>query len=164
MNAPIKPALLTSQADFETICTSCTWQTLVLQNAPFTDKATFVQAAERAFDQLTEPDWLEAFAGHPMIGDIKTLEAKYGAGKALSESEQSQVERAPQTVLLELLKLNQAYQEKFGFIFIVCATGLSAPMMLAKLKARLPNSRAQELTNAANEQRKISRIRMENLL
>ncbi|MFD2017903.1 2-oxo-4-hydroxy-4-carboxy-5-ureidoimidazoline decarboxylase [Vibrio olivae] len=92
------------------------------------------------------------------------MQAKYGQGKALSEKEQSQVKSASQEELEELLALNLAYQDKFGFIFIVCATNKSADEMLALLKERLPRSREAELKQAAIEQRKISRIRMEAYL
>lgn len=150
-----------SATDLNKICTSLRWQRLMLSAMPFADHVALLSSAEQAFQQLTESDWLEAFAGHPMIGDISTLEKKYGAGKALSEAEQQQVAGAPKTVLEQLLLLNHQYKERFGFIFIICATGQSAQAMVTQLKERIGNSYAQELSNAATEQRKISLIRME---
>ncbi|MDG3085244.1 2-oxo-4-hydroxy-4-carboxy-5-ureidoimidazoline decarboxylase [Vibrio hannami] len=81
--------------------------------------------------------------------------------KLLSESEQSQVSEAPDEVLKQLLNMNHAYLKKYGFIFIVCATGKSAQEMLNILNERYQNSRTTELVNASVEQRKISQIRME---
>ncbi|MFB9136956.1 2-oxo-4-hydroxy-4-carboxy-5-ureidoimidazoline decarboxylase [Vibrio olivae] len=163
MNQPCTGLMLSSE-ELSKICTSHHWHLMMKLEMPFSDGQALVSAADKAFDALREEDWLEAFAGHPMIGDIKTLQAKYGQGKALSEKEQSQVKSASQEELEELLALNLAYQDKFGFIFIVCATNKSADEMLALLKERLPRSREAELKQAAIEQRKISRIRMEAYL
>ncbi|WP_035476215.1 2-oxo-4-hydroxy-4-carboxy-5-ureidoimidazoline decarboxylase [Aliagarivorans taiwanensis] len=143
------------------ICASKQWQNLVLAQGPFNAFSEFTEAVDKAFDSLSEQDWLEAFAGHPMIGDISSLRAKYAHGKHLSEAEQSQVSVASEQTLQALLEQNQRYRERFGFIFIVFATGKSASEMLALLEARINNTRQQELANAAAEQRKISLLRME---
>ncbi|QXO16198.1 2-oxo-4-hydroxy-4-carboxy-5-ureidoimidazoline decarboxylase [Vibrio ostreae] len=143
------------------ICTSQRWQQYMKQAMPVAGGQDLLRAAEHAFGQLEEADWLEAFAGHPMIGDLASLEKKYAQGKALSEQEQGQVKQASAEVLQELLTLNQHYRDKFGFIFIVCASNKSADEMLGLLKARIDRSRAQELQQAATEQQKISHIRME---
>lgn len=142
------------------ICTSRCWQQRMKAAMPFRTPELFAQSAEQAFAFLQEPDWLEAFAGHPMIGDIETLEKKYAQGKALSEQEQRQIQQATQETLQELLELNQRYFSKFGFIFIVCATNKSAQEMLTILKQRINHSRKEELLLAALEQQKISHIRM----
>lgn len=146
------------------ICTSKTWVQLVKANMPFATFEQFQAAADNAFKQLNEQDWLEAFAGHPMIGDLSSLQKKYAQGKALSEKEQGEVKLASTETLQELLSLNQFYVEKFGFIFIVCATNKSADEMLRMLKARINHTREQELQQAAIEQQKISQIRMEAYL
>ena len=143
------------------ICTSQRWKQQMKQAMPFASGQDLLRAAQHAFGQLEEADWLEAFAGHPMIGDLASLEKKYAQGKALSEKEQSQVKQASAEVLQELLTLNQRYRDKFGFIFIVCASNKSADEMLGLLKARIDRSRAEELQQAAIEQQKISHIRME---
>ncbi len=146
------------------ICTSARWQALMAAAMPVETSPALRQVANQAFAQLNENDWLEAFAGHPMIGDMASLEKKYAQGKALSAKEQGQVKQAPTQVLEELLTLNQQYRDKFGFIFIVCATNKSAQEMLRLLKARIHRSYEQELQQAATEQQKISHIRMEAYL
>lgn len=152
------PSLMDNLAS---ICTSRRWQKLMLEYRPDADFDSLVLAANKAFDQLQEQDWLEAFAGHPMIGDLSTLQQKYAQGKTLSEAEQSGVSLATDQVLQQLLSENQRYLDKFGFIFIVFATNKSADEMLDLLKTRITNPRHIELTNAAIEQRKISQHRME---
>jgi len=146
------------------ICTSQKWVSLVKAKMPFKSLSELKNAAEEAFAELEEQDWLEAFAGHPMIGDISTLQKKYAQGKSLSEKEQGGVKDASDETLQQLLLLNKEYVEKFGFIFIVCATNKSADEMLSMLKARINRTREQELQQAAIEQQKISQIRMEAYL
>ena len=146
------------------ICTSQKWVSLVKAKMPFSSPSELKNAAEEAFAELEEQDWLEAFAGHPMIGDISTLQKKYAQGKSLSEKEQGGVKGASDKTLQQLLSLNKEYAEKFGFIFIVCATNKSADEMLSMLKARINRTREQELQQAAIEQQKISQIRMEAYL
>jgi 2-oxo-4-hydroxy-4-carboxy-5-ureidoimidazoline decarboxylase len=156
------------RALLEQICSSQRWQTLVLRRLASTNDETslslVLEHANHAFCELNESDWLEAFSGHPMIGDIDSLRSKYAQGKALSENEQSQVSQASESTLQTLLEMNLAYLDKFGFIFIVCATNKSAQQMLSLLQSRITNTRPEELLNASIEQRKISQIRMENLL
>lgn len=146
------------------LCSSVRWQTLMQAQAPFANQKAFEQAALDAFDKLDESDWLEAFAGHPMIGDIASLEKKYGHGKALSEKEQAQVSGASREVLHHLLQDNHTYRDTFGFIFIIFASDKSAEQMLAALRQRMANTRAQEIENAAQQQIKITLNRMEALL
>jgi OHCU decarboxylase len=120
-------------------------------------------AAADAALPLTEADWLEAFAAHPLIGDVDSLRAKYAATKTLAAGEQSGVASAGEATLAALAEVNRAYRDKFGFIFIVFATGKSAAEMLAILKSRIDNSREQEIRNAAVEQMKITRLRLQKL-
>ncbi len=101
-------------------------------------------------------DWLEAFAAHPRLGD------RGATGRAASE--QGTALAAPPGVLEQLRKANAAYEERFGFIFIVCACGRSADALLANLEDRLANPADLELGIAADEQRKITRLRLEKLL
>ncbi|WP_117234979.1 2-oxo-4-hydroxy-4-carboxy-5-ureidoimidazoline decarboxylase [Vibrio maerlii] len=150
-----------NRAQLAQICSSQVWQRSMELSAPFENQKALRDAANKAFDLLEEHDWLEAFAGHPMIGDLSTLQAKYAQAKELSKEEQSSVQHASQDTLVALLELNQQYVKTFGFIFIVCATNKSADEMLRLLKSRLTNSRNTELLNAAKEQRAISSIRME---
>ena len=113
---------------------------------------------------VNEQDWLEAFQGHPMIGDLNSLKKKYAQGANLSAKEQSGAASASEHVLNELLELNQKYVERFGFIFIVCASGKSALEMLQLLKGRINRSQMQELETASQEQKKITMIRIDNLI
>ncbi|MDP5252843.1 MULTISPECIES: 2-oxo-4-hydroxy-4-carboxy-5-ureidoimidazoline decarboxylase [unclassified Vibrio] len=146
------------------LCSSVRWQTLMQAQAPFESEYAFKQAASASFAKLNESDWLEAFAGHPMIGDIESLAKKYGHGKALSEKEQAQVSGAEREVLESLLVDNQTYRDKFGFIFIIFASDKTAEQMLKALRDRINNRREQELENASQEQMKITLNRMEALL
>jgi len=149
---------------FMQCCTASVWVEAMVAARPFTDKRALANQADLAWQELEEADYLEAFEGHPQIGNVDTLRAKYANTKALASGEQSSVNEASEQVLLELSKGNADYLDKFGFIFIVCATGKSAAQMLELLLARLPNDKATELANAAEEQRKIFHLRLDKLL
>jgi 2-oxo-4-hydroxy-4-carboxy-5-ureidoimidazoline decarboxylase len=149
---------------FMQCCTSTAWVSAMVQSRPFIDKQDLTDKANFAWQGLMEVDYLEAFDGHPQIGNVDTLRAKYANTKALASGEQSSVNEASEQVIAALAKGNADYLEKFGFIFIVCATGKSAEQMLALLQARLPHDKATELVNAAEEQRKIFHLRLEKLL
>ncbi len=153
-----------TEDQLDRICTSKRWQQEMNIRMPFDSAESLLRSAEIAFTKLREYDWLEAFAGHPMIGDLNSLKKKYSQGKDLSEKEQQSVKLATSDVLQELLTLNREYHQKFGFIFIVCATNKSAQEMLSLLKQRIIRSRDDELQQAAIEQQKISKIRMEAFL
>jgi 2-oxo-4-hydroxy-4-carboxy-5-ureidoimidazoline decarboxylase len=153
-----------AQHCFMQCCTSSAWVDAMAQARPFADKQALSHKADLVWGKLTEADYLEAFEGHPQIGNVDTLRAKYAKTKALASGEQSSVNEASEQVISALAKGNADYLDKFGFIFIVCATGKSAEQMLALLQARLPNDKATELVNAAEEQRKIFHLRLEKLL
>jgi OHCU decarboxylase len=144
-------------------CASSAWVDVMLARRPFADDAAVAATAASAAAGLGEADWLEAFAAHPMIGDVESLRQKYAATKAIAAGEQSAATGAAEATLAELAKLNREYHEKFGFIFIVFATGKSADEMLAILQERIGNSREQELKNAAAEQLKITLLRLAKL-
>lgn len=165
MNLEKLNALTVEQAThtFMQCCTASAWVNAMVKARPFSDNRALAKQADLAWQILAEADYLEAFEGHPQIGNVTTLRAKYANTKALASGEQSSVNDASEQVLLDLAKGNADYLEKFGFIFIVCATGKSAAQMLALLLARLPNNRATELVNAAEEQRKIFQLRLEKL-
>lgn len=149
---------------FMQCCTSNAWVKAMVLARPYNDKYHLAKQADSVWNNLQEADYLEAFEGHPQIGNLETLRAKYANTKTLASGEQSAVSEASEQVLLRLAKGNADYLDKFGFIFIVCATGKTAAKMLALLEARLPNDRATELVNAAEEQRKIFHLRLEKLL
>jgi 2-oxo-4-hydroxy-4-carboxy-5-ureidoimidazoline decarboxylase len=149
---------------FMQCCTSSTWVNTMVQARPFADRQAIVNQADLAWETLEETDYLEAFEGHPKIGDVSSLRAKYANTKELAGTEQSLVKEANYDVLEVLSQGNVDYQAKFSFIFIVCATGKSAKEMSDLLQARLPNNKAQELVNAAEEQRKIFQLRIDKAL
>ena len=128
---------------FMQCCTSSAWVNAMADARPYVDTDALFAHADAVWQQLAEGDYLEAFEGHPKIGDISSLRAKYA--NTLSQG-------------------NSEYEDKFGFIFIVCATGKSAAQMLALLQARLPNDRATELVNAVEEQSKIFHLRITKML
>jgi len=146
---------------FRRCCGSVAWATHMARLRPFENQAALLRQGERAFWTLGETDLLEAFAAHPRIGEKKVPPT--GAA-AWSTDEQRKVADADQTVLAALTDANQAYVDKHGFVFIVCATGRSAPDMLADLEVRLAQPRATELRTAAEEQAKITRLRLQKLL
>lgn len=149
---------------FMQCCTALSWVEKMVTSRPYSDVTQLSQVADRHWQGLAEKDYLEAFDGHPKIGDVDSLRAKYANTKALASGEQSSVQHASDRVIEALAQGNETYQHKFGFIFIVCATGKSAEQMLHLLQSRLPNEREVELANAAQEQRKIFHIRLEKLL
>lgn len=121
-------------------------------------------AFEGGFFGLAEADWLEAFAAHPKIGDAKKAASATTQSASWSSGEQAGVQDAEARVKAQLAEKNAAYAAKFGFIYIVCATGKSAAEMLELLEARLENDRGTELENAAREQALITRLRIEKWL
>lgn len=109
---------------------------------------------------MQEPDWREAFACHPRIGERSAAALAGGQSTAWSRLEQSRTSAADENLLAELARGNQVYEEQFGFTYIVCATGKSAEEMLAILRRRLANTRDTELREAAEQQRQITQIRL----
>jgi 2-oxo-4-hydroxy-4-carboxy-5-ureidoimidazoline decarboxylase len=145
-------------------CTSEHWADEMARHRPFTSQDALFEHAESLWWDLSADHWLQAFAGHPKIGDIDSLRKKYAGSRAWSEGEQKGVESAAEEVLKRLARMNDTYEEKFGYIFIVCATGKSAAEMLEILESRLPNPPDRELKIAAAEQARITAIRLEKLL
>ena len=122
-----------------------------------------MESAEEKWDECNEAGWLEAFEHHPKIGNINSLPGTSAATKEWAENEQSGVTRAHDETLRELARENEAYRDKFGFIFIICATGKSAEEMLTQLKGRMNNNLEEEIKIAAAEQLKITKLRIEKL-
>jgi len=141
-------------------CGSTRWVERMMARRPFGRDAKLLAVARVEWFGLTEPDWLEAFSHHPTIGDRMSLEARFPATHDLSSKEQSRVGGAHAEVIAALAQANETYVERFGFIFIVCATGKSAEEMLQLLRDRLSNDRSTELRIAAEEQAKITALRL----
>lgn len=146
-------------------CGSSKWVSLMMENFPFPSENIMMQkAAEVWHEQCKKEDWLEAFTHHPKIGDTKSLKEKFVSTKDWAASEQSGVQTANDTVIELLANENKEYENKFGFIFIVCATGKSAEEMLHLLQNRLQNNYKDELKIAMKEQDKITQLRLKKLL
>lgn len=119
--------------------------------------------AEEAWYTCKEEDWKEAFLHHPKIGDIDTLRRKFSSDQ-FAGTEQGSINKASETTLQLLAEGNAVYEAKFGYIFIVCATGKSAEGMLQLLTQRLQNSADEEIKIAMEEQNKITKLRLEKIL
>ena len=130
---------------------------------PYADDAAVVQQATDIWEHVQPADWLEAFLAHPKIGDVESLRAKFANTRDWASTEQAGVNAASATVLQRLSEMNREYEAKFGYIFIVCATGKSAADMLTILESRLPNDPVTELRTAAQEQLKITLLRLQKL-
>jgi 2-oxo-4-hydroxy-4-carboxy-5-ureidoimidazoline decarboxylase len=152
-----------ARAAFLKCCGSHRWAEGMVAKRPFADEAELFDAAERAWWGLDRTDWLEAFAAHPQIGDLDALREKFAATADWSAGEQAGVAGAPEEILAELARGNLAYRTRFGYIFIVCATGKTAGEMLDLLRGRLDNTPEEEIAIAAAEQAKITRIRLGKL-
>ncbi len=145
-------------------CTSTNWCASMVNARPFKNSEELYTTADEIWSQCSEKDFLEAFEGHPKIGDVTSLREKYKNTLDDASHEQSGVNSATEEILQELSLCNEQYFKRYGFIFIVCATGKSAMEMLVILKSRLNNDREKEINIAANEQAKITQIRLEKLL
>ncbi len=144
-------------------CGSRVWAERMTRERPFRMLDDLFFCAESIWHSLTPADWLEAFAAHPRIGSsspssVSSRSSKWSAG------EQSQTNNGDNKVNNDLAEPNRLYEEKFGFIFIVCATGRSADEMLGICRARLGNSLAKEIKIAAHEQQEITELRLAKLL
>ena len=139
---------------FTAACASTRWVGMMAEARPFADLESLFQTAEESFEALEEDDWLEALAGHPRIGE---------RGDSISTGEQAGAAQADDETRQQLREVNQAYQERFGFTYIVYATGKTAVEMLAIALARLANTRDEEIANAADEQRRITMTRLRRM-
>ncbi len=151
-------------AAFAQCCACGRWAERMEIGRPFEGLAEMVEISDRIWEECDVDDYLEAFQGHPRIGDVESLTKKYANTKAWASGEQKGVEGADRAVIERLAAGNKSYEEKFGHLFIVCATGKSAAEMLALLEARMPNDPKAEVMIAAVEQNKITRLRLKKLL
>lgn len=160
--------------EFSKCCGSTNWARRLAGECPFGNANQLVTVADRIWWSLEPEDWLEAFASHPRIGEQKATHAtavKTPNAPAMSASaenwaaqEQSGVSNAAAESVRLLAELNREYEKKFGYIYIVCATGKSSAEMLADLQERLANDAETELLIAAREQSRITKIRLRKLI
>lgn len=143
-------------------CGSARWASGVAARRPYADIETLYKAADSIWWNLDRAGWLESFSHHPQIGDKPASGS--GSARQWAAGEQSGARAATDDVKERLARANRAYFEKFGYIYIVCATGKTAEGMLAILNQRLQNDAPSELSIAAEQQRLITRIRLDKLL
>lgn len=144
-------------------CGSSQWVERMMKSLPAEDLIDLWESAEENWYACTEADWKEAFSHHPEIGDINSLRKKFASTAEHAEKEQSGVGGSSDKVLQELADANKQYKEKFGYIFIISASGRSGNEILDELKHRLPNDAKEEIKNAMEEQNKITKLRLEKL-
>jgi len=135
----------------------------MLARGSFASAAEVHQAAEEIWWQLTPADWLEAFSHHPRIGD-RQLSGASKENRQWSSREQAGASQADAAVQRALERGNLRYEERFGHVFLICASGRSGAEMLAELERRLRNDPAAELREAAAEQAKITHLRLDKLV
>ena len=153
-----------ARSEFLRCCGSRRWAGLMTGRRPFRDPDEMHSTARELWNTLSPKDWKEAFAHHPKIGDIKSLRKKFASTAQWASGEQAGVEQTPGKIFKALADGNKLYEARFGYIFIVCATGKSAGEMLSLLRERLNNVPPDELRIAAAEQEKITSLRLEKLL
>jgi OHCU decarboxylase len=151
-----------AEASLMDCCGSTHWAADVAGRRPYASVEALHKAADAIWWKLGRADWLEAFSHHPQIGEKPASGS--GSARQWAEGEQAGARAATDEVKERLARANRAYRDKFGYIYIVCATGKSAEAMLAILNQRLQNDTASELSIAAEQQRLITRIRLEKLL
>ena len=142
-------------------CGSTEWATRVASKRPFKTEGQLLETAEAVWWGLRREDWLEAFRAHPRLGE--TLASGRSQSAVWSSGEQSEVVRDGES-RSELQRLNREYEAQFGWIFILSASGKSADDVRRSITERLKNDPASELRVAAEEQNKITRLRIRKLL
>lgn len=153
-----------AEAEFGKCCGSTSWVRRMAAECPFANSNQLVTIADRIWWSLEPDDWLEAFASHPKIGENKAARATAAEAQNWAAQEQSGAQNAAEETARSLAELNRDYEEKFGYIYIVCATGKSSEEMLAILRERLPNDAETELRIAAREQSRITKLRLGKLI
>lgn len=153
-----------AEAELLKCCGSRAWVAQVAAARPFAGVDQLLAAAERIWWSLAPGAWLEAFHSHPKIGESKPAAAIAATAQEWSAGEQSGTRNAARETMAELAELNRIYEQKFGFIYIVCATGKSSAELLAILRGRLHNEPVEELRIAAGQQAQITQLRLRKLL
>jgi allantoicase len=161
LNATDGPELQALLAD---LCGAPEWIARVASARPYASADALLAAADAANAAVTRDGWREAFRHHPRIGERTAERAQSDAAGESSAREQANVQRADAADLAALAEGNRAYEDRFGHVFIVAASGRSAAEILENLRARLRNDAQTELAAAAAEQQKITRLRLERLL
>jgi 2-oxo-4-hydroxy-4-carboxy-5-ureidoimidazoline decarboxylase len=145
-------------------CGSRRWVREMVARRPFGSRDRLVREAAAAWRSLGPADWQEAFAHHPRIGERQGARSQSGLGERWSAGEQAGANPAEGTVRQQLERINREYEDRFGYIYIVCASGRTAEDLLQAARARLAHDPAEELEIAAEEQLKITLLRLDKLL
>jgi 2-oxo-4-hydroxy-4-carboxy-5-ureidoimidazoline decarboxylase len=143
-------------------CGSTNWVNELMRFFPFNSNEELLQKSDAIWESCDEGDFLEAFSHHPKIG--QSPEKKHESTSQWASGEQTGMKSAAEKIRNDLADGNYHYEKKFGYIYIVCATGKSAEEMLDILNERLKNDPKKEMRIAAAEQNKITHIRLEKLL
>ena len=146
--------------EIQACCGSTAWARELAARRPFEDESSLFAASDHVWSHLGPEDWVEAFSKHPRIGERDAPKTASAQSATWSVQEQQNVAAAGEAIQLALVTANEAYEQRFGRVFIVCATGKSTPEMLEILRRRLRNDDGAELREAAEEQRKITNIRL----
>ena len=153
-----------AETQFLKCCGSKNWARRMVKQRPFIDVSELLSKAGASWRSLDEQDWLEAFRSHPKIGEKKADQVQSAEARAWSEQEQAGTLDSAQETMAALAAGNREYESRFGYIFIVCATGKTSAEMLSILRDRLGNDPENELRVAAEEQRKITQLRLRKLI
>lgn len=145
-------------------CGSKKWVERVLTHRPFADASALLDSAEEAFGSLGRKDWMTIFRSHPAIGAKKGKAKQTATAREWSAGEQSLAQKAAPEVLAAMAAANEAYEATFGHVFLICATGKSSEQILKSFQERLGHDAETEMRIAGEEQRKITRLRLEKLL
>lgn len=146
-------------------CGARRWVEAMAAARPFRDRAHVLREADAAWSRCSPDDQLEAFGHHPRLGaDPALLRARFAATATWSAGEQAGAAGADEATLAALQAGNEAYEARFGHVFLLCASGLTAAAMLAALRDRLDNDPDTELAIAAAEHRRITRLRLDKLV
>ena len=145
-------------------CGSSRWVEAMLVRRPFARVDQLLAAADDAWQATRPKDWDEAFAHHPRIGERQAAAPVSATAGAWSAGEQAAAVGAGPAVRAALVEANRAYERRFGRIYLVCAAGRSAEELLADIAARMKNDPERERAVAVEEQRKITRLRLETLI
>jgi allantoicase len=153
-----------AEAELLKCCGSTLWARRMAAERPFHDLQQLLAAADAVWWALDAEDWLEAFSRHPKIGEKESERLQAQDARQWSRQEQAGTRTADEETRLALAEANREYARKFGHIYIICATGKTADEMLLILKERLQNDASKELRIAAEEQRRITHLRLEKIL
>jgi OHCU decarboxylase len=145
-------------------CGSRVWARGMSARRPFQDEASLLAASDEAWGNLSEADWLQAFASHPRIGESRAPESATARSASWSSQEQRDAAAADDAVKTALREANREYERRFGRIFIVCASGKSGTEILQILRHRLQNDDRTEIREAAEQQRQITQMRLRKWL